>query len=163
MSTLKEGDQLGQYRLVSRLGEGGVGEVWKATHTDMPGDPVAVKVPTQAQVAATLRGQAGAQHHTVHPNVVKVVYADLAHNPPFVVMEYVDGDTLATRLRARGKLPVAEAVRIARQVLLALAAAHAGHAVHRDLKPENVLLTSDDRVKEAYMTVITLSNTRLDR
>lgn len=147
MGTLKEGDQLGQYRLVARLGVGGVGEVWKATHVDMPGDPVAVKVPTQAQVAATLRGQAGAQNHITHPNVVKVVYADLAHEPPFVVMEYVEGETLAARLRARGKLPVAEAVRIARQVLLALAAAHAGRAVHGDLKPENVMLTPDGRVK----------------
>jgi len=85
----------------------------------------------------------------VHPNVVQVYDADEDARGPFIVMEYVDGHTLADELKRRGRLPPAEVVGIGVQVCSALEAAHAAGLVHRDIKPQNILLRPDGRVKIA--------------
>jgi len=85
----------------------------------------------------------------VHPNVVQVYDVGEDARGPFIVMEYVEGDTLADELRRRGRLPVAEVVRIGLQVCAALEAAHAQQLVHRDIKPQNILLQPNGHVKIA--------------
>lgn len=140
--------RLGEYRLLRKLGEGGFGEVWLA---DSPaqGGPVAIKIPTLPECAEALRREGGIQHALDHPNIVRTLAVHAAETPPYLVLEYVEGASLRERLRERGKLPAQEAVAILRQVLAAVAAAHAAGLVHRDLKPENVLLTPSGTAKVA--------------
>src|SRR2546421_715590 len=84
-----------------------------------------------------------------HPNVVAVYDAGEDEGRPYIVMEYVEGETVADVLRRRGALPAEEAVEIAAQVCAGLAHAHAHGLVHRDVKPQNLLVTPDGRVKIA--------------
>ena len=85
----------------------------------------------------------------VHPNIVQVYDVGEDERGPYIVMEYVDGETLAEELMRRGKLPPAEAVAIGVQLCSALEAAHAAQLVHRDIKPQNILRTHDGKVKLA--------------
>src|SRR5207244_10656796 len=84
-----------------------------------------------------------------HPNVVAVFDAGEDAGRPYIVMEYVEGETVADVLRRRGSLPPEEAVEIAGQVCAGLAHAHAHGLVHRDVKPQNLLVARDGRVKIA--------------
>lgn len=135
---------LGNYRLESLLGEGGVGEVFLARHVHL-GRRVAVKTLKKQYTSdrAVLKRfflEAQAINRIQHPNVVEV--ADLVDSPEatFIVMEYLEGQTLGARARAQGVFRVFEAVGIARQIVSALAAIHAADVIHRDLKPDNVFL-----------------------
>jgi serine/threonine-protein kinase len=141
----------GRYRLVERLGVGGMSVVWRA-YDEVLGRPVAVKVLATkfaADAASRERIRAEAQAAAVlsHPNVTSVydygesVNAD-GSRVPFVVMELVHGPSLSRRL-ANGPLPWRTALRIGTQVAAALAAAHARGLVHRDIKPANVMLTAN--------------------
>src|SRR6267154_1074076 len=85
----------------------------------------------------------------VHPSVVQVYDVGEDERGPFIVMEYVEGTTLADELKSRGRLPAAEVVAIGIQLCSALEAAHAERLVHRDIKPQNVLRRPDGRVKLA--------------
>ncbi|WP_433364259.1 serine/threonine-protein kinase [Actinoplanes sp. CA-142083] len=126
-----------RYRLVTPLGRGGMSVVWRATD-ELLGRPVAVKVLSwqlardEARIAARLR----------HPGIVTVFdCGELPGSYSYVVMELVDGCSLADRLAA-GPLPWPEAVTVGARVAAALAAAHADGIVHRDVKPANVMVTS---------------------
>jgi serine/threonine protein kinase len=144
------GTTLGQYEIGAKLGEGGMGAVYRA-HDRRLGRHVAIKVlpaefasvpdrlvrfEREAQVLASLN----------HPNVATLYGFEEREGLPFLVMELVAGQTLRDRI-ARGALPVAEALTIAKQVAEGLEAAHELGIVHRDLKPANVMITSDGRVK----------------
>jgi eukaryotic-like serine/threonine-protein kinase len=140
----------GRYRLVRRIATGGMGEVWQADDTVL-GRRVALKVLVEELAAddrATRRfvREARATARLAHPNVARVYDFGRDGGAPFLVMELLEGETLAARL-ASGPLPPAEAVRVAAAVADALDAAHRRGIVHRDVKPSNVMLTRDGEVK----------------
>ena len=150
MPTLAPGDRLGPYEVVGALGAGGMGEVYRATDTRLD-RPVAVKVLT-AHVADSpeqrerFEREARAVAAVNHPNICTLF--DVGRERPssagppmaFIVMEFLDGETVARRLE-RGALPVAEALSVALEIAEALDTAHRHGIVHRDLKPSNVMLT----------------------
>ncbi|MFJ9925812.1 protein kinase [Streptomyces misionensis] len=142
----------GRYRLTDRLGTGPTGTVWRAWDEDAEGHGrVAVKEPLlpgdpagdeeSGRLAHRLYREARAATRVRHPCAVTVYDVVTEAGVPWIVMELVEGESLATALR-RGPLPPAEAARIGLAVLGALRAAHAVGIVHRDLKPANVLLES---------------------
>jgi len=145
---LSEGQIIGTHQLLRKLGEGAFGEVWAVQHVEL-GAVRAMKIPTDPDCVKQLRREGKIQFDLKHPNIVETVDLNTHHDPPYYVMEYVEGQDLRKVLTARGKLPVPEALRILRQVLDALKAAHAHGVLHRDLKPENILVTADGTVKVA--------------
>lgn len=144
----------GRYRLVEPIGSGGMGKVWRA-HDELLHRTVAVKELTaglyvaQADrevLHARTQKEARAAARIQHPAVV-VVHDVLEHDDrPWIVMEYIDGPSLADAAKAAGRIEPAEAARIGLHVLGALRAAHAVGVLHRDVKPGNVLLAKDGRV-----------------
>jgi serine/threonine-protein kinase len=134
-----------RYVLESKLGSGGMGTVWKA-HDTLLDRTVAVKLlheglAEDATFNERFRREARAAASLGHPNVV-AVYDTGEDVVPFIVMEYVDGDSLHRLLSRQGPLPVEDAARIARSILAALDHAHGRALVHRDMKPANVLFDS---------------------
>ena len=150
MPTLAPGDRLGPYEVGGALGAGGMGEVYRATDTRLD-RTVAVKVLT-AHVADSpeqrerFEREARAVAAINHPNICTLFDVGRerpsSSGPPmdFIVMEFLDGETVAQRLE-RGPVPVAEALPIAVEIAEALDTAHRQGIVHRDLKPSNVMLT----------------------
>uniref|UniRef100_A0AAU2V4B4 non-specific serine/threonine protein kinase n=1 Tax=Streptomyces sp. NBC_00003 TaxID=2903608 RepID=A0AAU2V4B4_9ACTN len=143
----------GRYRLVSRLGHGGMGTVWRARDEVVDRD-VAVKEPRvpdhlgereRANVHLRMQREARAAARIGHPSVVTVHDVVMEDGKPWIVMELVRGQSLADRLQ-EGTLDVREAARIGLAVLGALSAAHEAGVLHRDVKPDNVLLGRGDRV-----------------
>jgi hypothetical protein len=141
------GQTVGNYRIITKLGEGGVGEVYLAQHPDI-GRKVAIKFVRRALAEEpTLYGrflaEARAANAIQHPNIVEVLdFGRLSDGQPYIIMEYLPGESLAARLGRLGPLPVAAAVDLAAQVAGVLTAAHAKGIVHRDLKPDNVFLAT---------------------
>ena len=148
---LAPGTQIGAFEIESFVGRGGMGEVYRARDTRLDRH-VAIKV-LPRELAADPRGRARFTYEAraiarlSHPHICAL--HDVGHHDgvDFLVMEFLDGETLASRLR-RGPVPAAEAVRIAIQIAEALAAAHAEGIVHRDLKPANVMLVNDRPARE---------------
>jgi hypothetical protein len=142
----------GKYRILRKIGAGGIGAVYAAEHIGL-GSRVAVKVlrgaaAMDASEIARLRREARVQVSIEHPNVVRVLDLDqLPDGSIYVVMELLEGRSLATRLKSGGPLATAEAVPLFRKVCDALTAAHQLGIVHRDLKPGNVFLCNDGSVK----------------
>ena len=142
--------RIGRYELVRRLGAGGMGEVYLA-HDPQLERRVAIKL-LPSNLAADeiarerLRREALATAALDHPFVCKVFEVGEDAGTVFIAMEYVRGETLSARMRA-GRLPFAEALRIAGEIAEALEEAHSVDIVHRDLKPANVILTTHGRVK----------------
>ncbi len=140
MVSLQEGDRISNYVLETRLGAGSFGEVWRARH-HVFGDVVAIKVPTDAQYVRNLQREGVAVHGLNHSNIVRAIDLDPYADPPYFVMELVDGPSLRAVIdEQRGKFPVVAAVTIMRGILRALGAAHETGLVHRDVKPANILL-----------------------
>ncbi|HEU4346494.1 MAG TPA: serine/threonine-protein kinase [Actinoplanes sp.] len=136
----------GRYRLLDRIGSGGMSQVWRA-HDDVLDREVAIKVLNTAVadpgLPERIRVEARSAARLRHPNVVEVHdYGQTGDGVPYVVMELVDGHSLADVLRD-GALPWRSAATACAQVAAALAAAHARGVVHRDVKPGNVMVTSD--------------------
>jgi Tol biopolymer transport system component len=144
------GQTLSHYRITAALGAGGMGEVYRATDTTL-GRDVAIKVlpPEVAQDAERL-GRFKREAHLLaslnHPHIAAIYGLEEADHHPFLVLELVEGEDLAERLKS-GPIPVGEALGIARQIAEALEAAHEKGIVHRDLKPANVKVTPDGKVK----------------
>jgi Tol biopolymer transport system component len=148
--TLSAGTRLGPYAITGKLGEGGMGEVYRATDSRLKRE-VAIKVLPAAFTADRERlarfereAQTLAQLH--HPNVASIFGLEEAEGVRALVMELVEGEDLSARI-ARGAVPLDEALPIARQIAEALEAAHERGIVHRDLKPANIKLGSDGTVK----------------
>jgi tRNA A-37 threonylcarbamoyl transferase component Bud32 len=139
----------GTYRVVSVLGEGGMGRVYLAEHTRIPGKRYALKMlhpefARHPEALARFEREAEAAAALSHPNVVGVYDIDHAGDGrPYLVCEFLDGVELGAKLEESGTLSVPMAVRIVRQICRALAAAHERGVIHRDVKPENVFLVGD--------------------
>ena len=149
MTAIATPRRLGRFELHRVLGRGAQATVWLA-HDPRLEREVAVKLLDAAAGAPAVNEwlhEARAVSRLNHPNIVPVFEADQQSGQAYLVFEYVDGSTLAARLRQRGALPAREAVTLMLGVLDALAAAHAQGIVHRDLKPSNILLGSDGRAR----------------
>ena len=151
---MNPGDILdGRYEIVQRLGAGGMGEVYKATHI-LLGATRVIKVvhpniSTNADARERFLREARAATKVQHPNVATVHdFAALPDGSHYMVWEFIDGENLAQRLKARGPLPPRNAVRIAIQAARGLDAIHRAGIVHRDISPENLMIAhADDAVK----------------
>jgi eukaryotic-like serine/threonine-protein kinase len=151
---LAEGTRLGPYEIASRIGAGGMGEVWRASDTRI-GRDVAIKVlppdfATDAERLRRFEQEARAAGSLNHPNLVTVHELGADHlDAPYIVMELLEGTTLRERLSdgAGGRMPVRKALELGVQIASGLAAAHEKGIVHRDLKPENIFITRDGRAK----------------
>lgn len=144
------GTSLKYYRITAKLGEGGMGEVYRATDTKL-GREVAIKVlPASIErdphSLARFEREAKALAALNHPHIAGIHDFDAERGTHFLVMELVEGETLAERLR-QGPLPIQETLAVARQMAEAIQEAHEKGIIHRDLKPGNVKITPSGRVK----------------
>jgi serine/threonine protein kinase/tetratricopeptide (TPR) repeat protein len=149
-TSLLTGRQLGRYQILSLIGVGGMGEVYRARDARLRRD-VAIKVlPAQLTQDATALARFEREGQAVaalsHPNILAIHDVGTDQGIGYVVTELLDGESLSERLK-RGPVPWREAVRITTAIANGLAAAHEKGIVHRDLKPGNVFLTSDGQVK----------------
>ncbi|WP_329550136.1 protein kinase [Streptomyces sp. NBC_01356] len=144
----------GRYRLAESIGSGGMGRVWRA-HDEVLHRPVAIKELTAAlyvaesdlaPMLARTHAEARAAARINHSAVVTIHDVLEYDNRPWIVMELVEGNSLADEVKERGRVEPAEAARIGLWVLRGLRAAHAAGVLHRDVKPGNVLLSADRRV-----------------
>jgi Tol biopolymer transport system component len=144
------GQTLSHYRITAALGAGGMGEVYRATDSNL-GRDVAIKVlPPEVAHDEERLGRFRREAHLLaalnHPNIAAIYGLEEADGKPFLALELVEGEDLKQRL-TRGAVPLDEALEIAEQIALALEEAHNKGIVHRDLKPANVKLTPDGKVK----------------
>ena len=148
--SLSPGTRLGHYAVTSLLGEGGMGQVWQATDTQL-NRQVALKILPDAfaddpdRLARFTRG-AQILASLNHPNIAQIHGIEEAEGTQALVLELVEGPTLADRI-AKGPIPLDEALPIARQIAEALEAAHEAGVIHRDLKPANIKVREDGTVK----------------
>ncbi|HEX2723607.1 MAG TPA: protein kinase, partial [Gemmatimonadaceae bacterium] len=148
ISSFAPGSRLGRYRLVERIGAGGMGQVWRAKDANLDRD-VAVKLLHRAgdeRSRARFRREALVLSRLSHPGVATIFDFDSIDGCDFLVMEYVPGGTLASRL-ARGPLPVEDLLRYGLAIAEGLQSAHRSGFLHRDLKPGNVVISGQDHPK----------------
>jgi len=149
-----------RFRIVSRLGRGGMGDVYRADDLEL-GQPVALKFlrgPAKAghhaqavefdeRARARLRSEVRLARQLAHPNVCRVYDIGEAHGDLYLSMEYVDGEDLAALLKRIGRVPIDKGIEIARKLCAGLAAAHAKGVLHRDFKPANIMIDSHGEVR----------------
>jgi len=138
----KAGDRVSEFVLESPVGRGAFGEVWRAHHHVWQQQRAAVKLPHQAEYIRQLQREGLAIQGLEHPNIVKAIGFDPFADPPYLVMEYVEGGSLRPMIQRR-EITVQRAVEITNQLLAALKYTHSRGIVHRDIKPENILLTKE--------------------
>ncbi|MFJ3963365.1 ABC transporter substrate-binding protein [Streptomyces sp. NPDC090036] len=142
----------GRYQLVERIGQGGMGRVWRGLDQQLFGREVAVKEilfppgiedDDRAALLRRFTGEARAAVTLSHPGIITIHDVVEHHGAPVIVMELIRGESLAAAIRSRGRLPAQRVAEIGAAMLDALAEAHAARIIHRDIKPDNVLLTKD--------------------
>jgi eukaryotic-like serine/threonine-protein kinase len=150
---LAAGTHLGPYEIVSRIGAGGMGEVWRARDSRI-GREVAIKVlpiavATDAERLRRFQQEARTAGTLNHPNLVTIFELGTEDGAPYIVMELLEGETLRERIGSDStpRIPLRKTVDLSMQIASGLAAAHEKQIVHRDLKPENIYITRDGRVK----------------
>src|SRR5262245_51747373 len=147
---VQAGSRIGPYEIETALGAGGMGEVYRARDTRLNRRVAIKSLPAafaqDAERVARFKREAQLLAALNHPHIAGIHGLEESNGSQFLVLELVDGETLADRL-TKGPIPVDEAIRIAREVIDALEAAHEKGIVHRDLKPGNVALTADGQVK----------------
>jgi eukaryotic-like serine/threonine-protein kinase len=148
--SVSTGTRLGRYEIRSKLGEGGMGEVYRARDERLNRD-VAIKVlpvafSQDAERLLRFEQEAQAAGALNHPNILSVYDVDTYEGAPYVVSELLEGETLRDRL-IDPTLPQRKAVEYAVQMAHGLAAAHEKGIIHRDLKPDNIFICRDERVK----------------
>src|SRR5213083_2538647 len=144
------GTQLGCHEITALLGKGGMGEVYRARDTKLKRE-VAIKILPEAflrdsERVSRFQREAEVLASLNHPNVAAIYDLQEADGSRYLVLELVEGETLADRI-ARGPIPVEEALDIAKDICEALEAAHEKGIIHRDLKPANVKIAADGKVK----------------
>ena len=145
------GQSFGSYRAVREVGRGGMGVVYAAEHP-LLGSQAVVKqlrpeLSAQRDVIERFFNEARAASRIVHPGIVRIFdFGYSEDGTAYFVMEFLAGESVGARLAGRGPMPEAHAVRLARQIASALAAAHEAGIIHRDLKPDNVFLVPDEAV-----------------
>lgn len=151
MSTLLGTTLNGRYRLEARIGAGGMSTVYRATDETLQRQ-VAIKlmhreIASDSDQLERFRREARAVAQLSHPHIVGVIDYGEDNDRPYIVFEYVEGETLKERIRRSGRLPITEAVAYAIEIARALGTAHAHHIVHRDVKPQNVLIDEEGQAK----------------
>ena len=151
MSTLLGTSLNGRYRLEARIASGGMSTVYRALDEILERQ-VAVKlmnreIASDSDQLERFRREARAVAQLSHPHIVGVIDAGEDDGRPYIVFEYVEGETLKERIRRHGRLPINEAVAYAIEIARALGAAHSRHIVHRDVKPQNVLIDQEGSAK----------------
>jgi serine/threonine protein kinase len=147
---MQPGTRLAHYEIVSTLGKGGMGQVWRARDTKL-GREVAIKtLPEEfardSDRLARFEREAKLLASLNHPNIGAIHGLEESEGTRFLVLELIEGDTLADRID-RGPIPVEEALTLALQIAEAVEAAHAKGIIHRDLKPANIKVTANNKVK----------------
>ena len=137
-----------RYRVVKQLGQGGMGSVWLAEDTQLDNKLFAIKMLPSILVAnkrayRQLKDEALVAMRLVHPNIVQIRAFEENNGNPFLVMDYVDGQTLDDYLADKGKLSEDDVLRVLRPIAAALDYAHAKGVIHRDVKPGNVMIAKD--------------------
>jgi serine/threonine protein kinase len=151
-------ETVGDYDLLERIAEGGMGTVYRARQR-ATGAVVALKLVPSHLASNPVLMQRFRQEYNVarsfdHPNIVRALDFGLHGNAPYLVMEYVAGESLGQRIERQGRLPEAEAIRIIAQVAQGLHRAHKSGLIHRDVKPDNILLTPEGQVKLADLGLV---------
>src|SRR6266851_1941807 len=150
VSSLESGKTILHYRILEKIGQGGMGEVYKAEDQKL-GRAVAIKLlPAGAAQDDTARARLVREARSAsalnHPNIVTIHSIDEAEGRTFIVMEFVEGQTLAALIQ-QGALPFPKLLDLSIQVADALASAHSIGLIHRDIKPQNILITSRGQAK----------------
>ena len=148
--SIQPDSQLLHYKIAEKIGEGGMGVVWRATDTTLNRD-VAIKVlpegfAAEAERLARFEREAKLLASLNHPNIAGIYGIHKSEGHVFLAMELIEGEDLAQRL-SRGALAREEALKLALQIAEAFEAAHESGVIHRDLKPANVKLTPDGQIK----------------
>jgi serine/threonine-protein kinase len=140
----------GRFRIVARLGRGGMGDVYRADDLEL-GQPVALKFLTafrsDERARARLRTEVRLARQIAHPNVCRVYDIGEVHGELYLSMEYEDGEDLAALLKRIGRLPIDKGVEVARKLCAGLAAAHVKGVLHRDFKPANIMIDGHGEVR----------------
>src|SRR5262245_6189791 len=148
--TIRSGARLGAYEILSAIGAGGMGEVWRALDGRLRRQVAIKTLPSEmahdANRLARLEREAKLLASLNHPNIAVIHGLEEHDGTRFLVLELVEGETLEDRLR-RGPLPVKQSLQLALQIAEALEAAHERGVVHRDLKPANIKVKPDGHVK----------------
>src|SRR5690349_23318647 len=148
---IDEGTRLGRYEIRSKIGEGGMGEVYLAQDAKLD-RKVALKI-LPADVAAhsdrmkRFVREAKAASALNHPNIITIYEIEETDSINFIATEFIEGETLRDRMRNTSPMTLSEILDVANQAASALVAAHAANIVHRDIKPENIMLRRDGIVK----------------
>ena len=138
----------GRYQVVRQLGTGGMGSVWLAEDTQLDNKPFAVKMLPSILVSnkrayRQLKDEALVAMRLVHPNIVQIRAFEENNGNPFLVMDYIEGQTLDDYLAEKGKLSEDETIRLLKPIAAALDYAHGQGVIHRDVKPANVMIRND--------------------
>jgi serine/threonine protein kinase len=157
---------IGSYDLVEKIAEGGMGAIYRGRHRES-GEMVAIKImpshmTSNPVLLKRFEQEFRAASRLDHPNIVRALdYGDTGQSP-YLVMEFVEGESLGQKLEREGKMPEAEAIRIIAQVAQGLHRAHKQNLVHRDVKPDNILVRPDGVAKLADLGLVKETDTDLN-
>jgi eukaryotic-like serine/threonine-protein kinase len=142
---------IGQYQVVEKIGEGGMGVIYKAVHSTLQ-QVVAIKAlpdsfSSHPEVRQRFIREATIQAKVSHPNIVNILNFFELENSCYIVMEYVEGETLDAMIKRQGLIPPARCLSLFEQIAAGIEYAHAKGIVHRDIKPGNIMISSEGAVK----------------